>query len=179
MEPIGRDAPARRGRATRSAESRKERPAPQQPRDGELLRIGELARRSGASIETIRFYERERLLSPPARSSGNYRLYGSDDVERLAFVRLCRALDMSLDEIRTLLALRGSPEQDCSDANELVAMHLRQVQHRIQELRALERELRHLEQVCRQPASADQCGVLRELDKRARQETGQAAAPSA
>lgn len=171
MERTSQDTPPTRSR--RAMQGR----APEKAlAAGGLLRIGDLARQSGASVEAIRFYEREGLLSPPARSSGNYRLYRSEDLERLAFIRLCRALDMSLDEIRTLLALRGSPEQDCSGANELVAMHLRHVQARIQELRALEHELRHLEQVCRQPASANQCGVLLELDKRARQETGQAPA---
>ena len=77
------------------------------------MKIGELARRTGCQVETIRYYEREGLLPEPARSPGNYRLYGSAHVERLTFIRHCRALDMTLGEIRTLLMHRDHPERDC------------------------------------------------------------------
>lgn len=64
------------------------------------MKIGELAKVTQTQAETIRFYEREGLLTEPPRSNGNYRLYGQEHLERLAFIRHCRSLDMTLDEIR-------------------------------------------------------------------------------
>lgn len=81
------------------------------------LRIGELAQRTGTQVETIRYYEREGLLPEPARSEGNYRLYDRAHAERLSFIRHCRSLDMTLDEIRVLLQFRDAPEQNCGEVN--------------------------------------------------------------
>ena len=67
------------------------------------INIGALAKRTQCQAETIRYYEREGLLPPPARSQGNYRQYDTTHVERLSFIRHCRSLDMTLDEIRALL----------------------------------------------------------------------------
>ena len=75
------------------------------------MKIGELAKLTDCQVETIRYYERERLLPEPARSEGNYRLYTQAHVERLTFIRNCRSLDMTLEEIRSLLNLR----QRCSE----------------------------------------------------------------
>ena len=74
------------------------------------MKIGELAKLADCQVETVRYYEREGLLPAPARSGGNYRLYSSEHVERLTFIRNCRTLDMTLDEIRSLLALMDRPE---------------------------------------------------------------------
>ena len=70
------------------------------------MKIGELAKLTDCQVETIRYYEREGLLPEPARSEGNYRLYTQAHVERLTFIRNCRSLDMTLEEIRSLLNLR-------------------------------------------------------------------------
>ena len=72
---------------------------------GSHLTIGELGRRTDTKVETIRYYEKEALLPEPTRSASNYRLYGARHVERLQFIRRCRALDMTLDEVRALLQL--------------------------------------------------------------------------
>lgn len=88
------------------------------------MRIGELAQASLCSVETVRYYEREGLLPPPARSSGNYRLYGPGHVERLRFIRHCRSLDMSHDEMRALLAFRDSPHKGCDELNALLDEHI-------------------------------------------------------
>ena len=92
------------------------------------IRIGELAQRTGCEVVTIRYYEKEGLLPEPARSSGNYRLYGEEQVKRMQFIRHCRSLDMSLGEIRTLLNLWDSPTQDCGKVNALLDDHIRQVE---------------------------------------------------
>jgi Cd(II)/Pb(II)-responsive transcriptional regulator len=127
------------------------------------LKIGELARRTLCQAETIRFYEREGLLPKPTRTAGNYRVYGRAHVERLAFIRNCRALDMTLDEIRQLLRFRDLPQDNCQAAHALLDEHVTHVAARILELQQLERQLRALRRQC-QPARADrECGILDEL----------------
>ena len=88
------------------------------------LKIGELAQRTGTQVETIRYYEREGLLPEPARSEGNYRLYDKAHTERLSFIRHCRSLDMTLDEIRALLKFRDAPNQECGEVNALLDEHI-------------------------------------------------------
>ena len=73
------------------------------------MRIGELAKAAETQVETIRYYEREALLPQPERTDGNYRVYGPEHVERLLFIRYCRGLDMTLDEIRALLRMKDAP----------------------------------------------------------------------
>ncbi len=128
------------------------------------MRIGDLAEATGTPVETIRFYERERLLSAARRTANNYRLYTSAHVERLGFIRHCRNLDMTLDEIRSLLRLRDSPSQDCGEVNALLDEHIGHVAQRIRELRALEKDLKALRARCSTPHSIDNCGILNELD---------------
>ena len=67
------------------------------------MKIGELADMAQCTVETVRYYEKEGLLPAPARTTGNFREYGAEHVDRLCFIRNCRALDMSHSEIRTLL----------------------------------------------------------------------------
>ena len=75
------------------------------------MTIGELARRTGCGIETIRYYEHEGLLPKPGRTSGNFRRYGQEHAELLSFIRHCRSLDMALNEIRILLRFRSAPDE--------------------------------------------------------------------
>src|ERR1700757_2475850 len=95
------------------------------------FKIGELAKRTGCLVETIRFYEQERLLLAPARSEGNYRLYTNVHVERLQFIRHCRSLDMTLEEIRNLLRFRDAPDENCSEVDTLLEEHIEHVGNRI------------------------------------------------
>lgn len=129
----------------------------------QLLKIGELASLTGASVETIRYYEQQDLLPPPPRSAGNYRLYGSAHVKRLQFVRHCRSLDMTLDEIRTLLDFRDTPEENCAGVNALLDKHIGHVAHRINELKALQVQLKDLRSSCRSVQSMQECGILHGL----------------
>jgi len=131
------------------------------------MRIGELADATRTTVETIRFYERAGLLPAPARSSGNYRQYTPTHAERLAFIRHCRNLDMTMDEIRQLLQFRDAPGADCGQVNALLDEHIEHVEQRIRELRKLERELRTLRARCAVPGAA--CGILEELDGAAAQ----------
>lgn len=104
------------------------------------IQIGELSRRTGCNIETIRYYERVALLPAPSRSAGRYRIYDTADVRRLAFIRRARELGFTLDEVRTLLALSVN-DGACADVRELTESHLAEVRTKIADLRAMERVL--------------------------------------
>lgn len=130
-----------------------------------LCRIGEAAAATGVSAANIRFYERAGLLAPQARADNDYRLYSPADLHRLRFVRVCRSMDMSLDEVRALLNLDGRRPSDCAQAQETIDRHLGHVRQRLKELRALERELQTLRQSC--DGSDDHCLIIDSLHQRA------------
>jgi Cd(II)/Pb(II)-responsive transcriptional regulator len=132
------------------------------------MKIGELARVSGTAVETVRYYEREGLLPEPARSESNYRVYGQTHAERLAFIRHCRCLDMTLGEIRTLLQFKDAPQEDCGEVNQLLDKRIQHVVDRISELQALEKELRKLRTGCSNGGTIARCGVLDGLERAAR-----------
>jgi Cd(II)/Pb(II)-responsive transcriptional regulator len=132
------------------------------------ITIGDLARRTQCQAETIRYYEREGLLPPPARSQGNYRQYQAMHVERLLFIRHCRSLDMTLDEIRALLDFRDAPTGDCAAVSVLLDEHVRHVATRIAQLRQLQRELQQLRGLCARPGKAERCGILNEMARAAK-----------
>ena len=131
------------------------------------MKIGALAEATGTPVETIRFYEREGLLPPPARADNNYRVYLPAHAERLAFIRQCRNLDMALDEVRALLMLRDVPARDCGEINALLDDHIGHVAQRIRELLALEKDLKALRARCTSPHPIADCGILHELDSAA------------
>ncbi|KQW76439.1 Cd(II)/Pb(II)-responsive transcriptional regulator [Methylibium sp. Root1272] len=124
------------------------------------MKIGELAAAAGTPVETIRYYEREGLLPTAARTEGNYRIYGPGHVERLAFVRHCRSLDMALDEVRVLLRVKDAPQAGCGEVNMLLDEHIHHVATRIRELRQLERQLKSLRAQCGGAGEAARCGIL-------------------
>ena len=129
----------------------------------ERIRIGELARRTGCSIDAIRYYEREGLLPPAQRSEGNFRLYGEEAVERLQFIRHCRSLDMNLAEIAALLRVQDHPDDNCEDVIALLDTHIAQVARRIADLERLERYLGELRGCCHEGSVARECGILKGL----------------
>ena len=127
------------------------------------MKMGDLARATGVDIETIRYYERVRLLPEPRRQPNGYRSYGPEHVERLAFVRHCRALDMPLADIRLLLGFIADPRGDCSDVNRAVDVQLDRIRARLKSLRALEKQLSALRAECSRTRSRRECGILHEL----------------
>lgn len=131
----------------------------------EQLKIGELSKRTDSQVETIRYYEREGLLPAPTRSEGNYRLYDGSHVERLQFIRHCRSLDMTLDEIRSLLGFRDTSPDDCGEVNTLLDKHIQHVAARISKLKALEKQLKGLRNLCQTARAGKACGILQGLAK--------------
>lgn len=124
------------------------------------MKIGDMARAAQVPVETIRYYEHEGLLPQAPRSAGNYRIYGTEHVERLGFIRRCRSLDMTLDEIRVLLRFKDAPDADCGDVNALLDAHIGHVAARVRELRQLEGQLKLLRAQCGVPRDAGHCGIL-------------------
>ena len=131
------------------------------------MRIGELAKLTGCQPETVRFYESKGLLPPPLRSMANYRLYDDSHAVRLHFIRRCRALGMSLNEVATLLGYQDQPERSCSGVNALVDHQLSEIDRQIAELGALRAELSTLRGRCDAVRPAGQCAILRELAEHA------------
>lgn len=127
------------------------------------MKIGELAQMAQCTVETVRYYEKEGLLAEPGRTPGNFRVYGSEHVERLRFIRNCRALDMSHDEIHTLLGLTDHPADGCGAINEVFDQHIAHVEERIRELAQLKRQLGALRQRCQTEQAVDACGILHGL----------------
>ena len=127
------------------------------------MKISELGRATGVDVETIRYYEKEGLLPPPAREANGYRSYGQMHLERLAFIRHCRALDIPLAEIQRLLGfVQGEPDRE-GDIDALIEQQLQRVRARLKSLRALERQLAELRQRCDADHAAHECGILHEL----------------
>ena len=140
-------------------------------------RIGQAASESGLSAASIRFYEKQGLLPPGLRSEASYRLYSEEDVHRLRFIRLCRAMDMSLDEVRTLLALDWDSKTDCHAACDTLDAHLVHVRTRLAELQALEADLQALRSRC--DGADATCHIIEALHARAdAQPVGAIAMPS-
>lgn len=106
------------------------------------IAIGGLSKHTGTNIETIRYYERVGLLPSPVRSAGGYRLYGTDHVKRLNFIRRARALGFSIGEVRTLLRLADERKRPCAEVRLVAETHLSDVRAKIVDLRRMERALR-------------------------------------
>jgi MerR family mercuric resistance operon transcriptional regulator len=129
------------------------------------IAIGELSRRTGCNIETVRYYERIGLLPKPSRR-GTYRYYENKDVKRLAFVRRARELGFTLDEIRALLTLSTGGQENCADVREIAAMHLSAIRTKIVDLRAMERALAQAVRSCDAGGMAE-CPVISALSSAA------------
>jgi Cd(II)/Pb(II)-responsive transcriptional regulator len=127
------------------------------------MKIGELAQVAQCTVETVRYYEKEGLLAEPARSRGNFRVYGPAHLERLRFIRNCRVLDMSHVEIHTLLGLADQPAEGCGAINAVVDQHMAHVDARILELAQLKLQLAALRQRCQSEQAVDACGILQGL----------------
>lgn len=126
-----------------------------------MFSIGDLSKRTGVKIPTIRYYEQMGLIHAPERSEGNQRRYTKDGLNRLAFIRHSRDLGFSIEDIKQLLELSHHPEKPCHDAHSIALQHLKDVQDRIAKLRSLERELKRISK-CGSGNIAD-CAVIESL----------------
>ena len=127
-----------------------------------VISIGALARATGTKVETVRWYERVGLLPAPARTSGNYRAYGTAHLGRLSFIRRARDLGFSLDHIRVLLDLAEQQDRSCEAVDVIAREHLGEVDRKIADLQALRRELDALITQCRHGKVAE-CRIIEAL----------------
>lgn len=124
------------------------------------LKIGDLARATGTKVVTIRYYEKIGLLGAPDRSAGNYRSYDAAALARLRFIRRCRNLGFSLDQIRELLDLSSDVARPCAEVDRITATHLADVERKIADLNALARELRQIGAACDGGGTISNCRIL-------------------
>lgn len=129
----------------------------------ENVAIGELSRLSGVNIETIRYYERVKMLAPPPRTAGGRRIYGSSDLRMLVFIRRARELGFSLDDIRALLRLGGPEKASCREVRAIAAHHLEDIRAKLGDLKKLEGLLARTVARCSGKV-APECPVLDILD---------------
>ena len=128
--------------------------------------IGTIARRTGCSVPTVRYYEEIGLLPAAARKSGGHRVFGDADLHRLLFIRRCRDFGFSVEEVRALIALIDNPERDCSEARDVAETHLGHVRQKLAELKALEASLAGFVESCTSACAggpAASCTLLEDL----------------
>ncbi len=127
-----------------------------------MVSIGNLSKRTGVKVPTIRYYERIGLIAPPPRTDGNQRRYSPDALRRLKFIRHARDLGLSLESIRDLLRLSAHPDRPCAEADRIARDQLRETRDRIARLKGLEAELERIVDCC-DAESVAECGVLNAL----------------
>lgn len=130
------------------------------------LSIGLVARRTGATVPTVRYYEEIGLLPPASRTDSGQRSYDEAMVRRLMFIRRCRDFGFSIDQVRELVGLVDQPDRPCVEVRDLAAAHLEQVRRKLDELRELEASLSAFvcscETACAGGAAID-CTILEDL----------------
>lgn len=128
------------------------------------LTIGELAKRAGVNIQTVRFYERQGVLQPISRKESGYRLYNEDSLKRLTFIRHAKELGFSLKEINSLLSLRIRSVQSCDKVRSKAQGKLKEIQKKIVHLRQLEKTLQGLVSDCEKRIVSDCCPILEKME---------------
>jgi MerR family copper efflux transcriptional regulator len=126
--------------------------------------IGQMARQAEVGIETVRFYERQGLLSEPARKPSGYREYTDEAVTRLRFIRRAKELGFSLKEIAELIELRFDPNTTCAELKKQAEHKLLDIDSRIRDLNKMKRVLQKLTSTCKGSGSLKGCSILEALD---------------
>ena len=124
------------------------------------MQIGQLARQADVPIDTVRYYERRGLLTPPPRRPSGYRSYQSEDLTRLRFILRGKALGFTLEEIRELLRLGAAQDADRSDVRALAARRLADVEQRLRELTAIRDTLKDLVDACSGHGAVAGCPII-------------------
>jgi DNA-binding transcriptional MerR regulator len=125
--------------------------------------IGALAKATGTKIVTVRYYEQIGLLPLPSRTAGNYRTYSHEHMRRLRFIRRCRDLGFTLDQIRDLLRLSSRKDEECAEVDRITAQHLTGIEQKIADLKRLARELRRLNNCCQGKGIIADCRIIEAL----------------
>ncbi|MEP6888945.1 MAG: heavy metal-responsive transcriptional regulator [Nitrospirales bacterium] len=129
------------------------------------LTIGQLAMSAGVNIQTVRYYERLRLLAAEGRLPSGYRVYTQLSVRRLGFIKRAQGLGFTLKEIQGLLNLRVRTTARCADVRRSAQEKLKEVKSKVEDLKALARSLGRLIETCRSDQSTDRCSILKSLER--------------
>jgi Cu(I)-responsive transcriptional regulator len=135
------------------------------------LSIGDLSKATGAKVVTIRYYEQIGLLTIPSRTGGNYRVYKQEHMRRLRFIRRCRDLGFTLDQVRDLLRLSSQQNQACGEVDRITAQHLTEIEQKIADLTRLADELRRLSNCCQGQGVIADCRIIEALSPDAAKQT--------
>jgi DNA-binding transcriptional MerR regulator len=125
--------------------------------------IGDLAKGTGTKVVTVRYYEQIGLLPVPSRTAANYRTYSNEEMRRLRFIRRCRGLGFTLDQIRDLLRVSSRQDEECAEVDRITAQHLIEVEQKISDLKRLAKELRRLNSCCQGNGVIADCRIIEAL----------------
>ncbi|GJL49177.1 MAG: MerR family transcriptional regulator [Nitrospirales bacterium] len=124
------------------------------------MRIGQIAKRAGVNVETIRFYERKGLLTQPPRNAGGYRQYPRHAIARIRFIKRAKELGFSLTEIADLLSLQVNPRATCADVKSRAEDKISTIHERIKDLQKMKRSLEKLAASCKGSGPLDDCPII-------------------
>jgi MerR family transcriptional regulator, mercuric resistance operon regulatory protein len=125
------------------------------------ITMGILAKKTGCNVETVRYYEKTGLMPEPPRSEGGHRLYTFEHVKRLAFIRRCRELGFSIEEVKNLLGFIDEPGHTCGEVKAMTMQHAKEIRQKIKDLTRLEKALKSMAGKCDgEKYSADQCPII-------------------
>jgi Hg(II)-responsive transcriptional regulator len=131
----------------------------------EMLSIGQVARRAGVGVETVRFYEREGLLEEPPRRASGYRQYSEEAVKRISFIKRAQALGFSLREITELLLLRVDAQTSCDEVKLRTEAKIAEVERKLVELQRMRQALLQVHSLCTGQGPTGRCPMLEALDQ--------------
>ena len=134
-------------------------------KSGTQLSIGALAKEAGVKVVTIRYYEQIGLLRAPTRTTGNYRAYGDEDARRLRFIRRCRDLGFSMDQVRDLFRLSAENADSCAEVCRMAEQHRKEVEDKIADLKHVACELRSISESCNGRRPMSDCRIIEALSR--------------
>jgi Hg(II)-responsive transcriptional regulator len=129
-----------------------------------LLNIGQVAKQTGVTVETVRFYEKQGLIAAPERSEAGYRKYPPDTVKRLKFIQHAKEVGFTLKDISELLAMRREPGTTCTDIKLRATQKIEEVDQKIQDLTRIREALGRMILKCSGRGALSQCPILEELE---------------
>ncbi|MEN8174857.1 MAG: heavy metal-responsive transcriptional regulator [Pseudomonadota bacterium] len=129
-----------------------------------LLTIGQIAKRTQVTVETVRFYEKQGLIAAPQRSDAGYRQYPEETVKRVRFIQNAKEVGFTLKDIAELLALRREPGTSCTDIKLRATQKIEEVDRKIQDLNHIRDALGRMILTCNGKGGASQCPILEELE---------------
>ncbi len=127
------------------------------------MKIGQVSKKTNLPVQTIRYYESQKLIRSAGRTEGNFRVYDKKVIDQLEFIKHCRHLDLSLSDIKRINELRDNPDSFCEEVNELINTQIRLVTIKMKELRKLKSQLQMLNDSCPLNQKVGDCGIIKSL----------------